>query len=888
MTRNMSSDIKPKPDYDKEYQSFQDDVIDIDSNRENSDEMYPEMVPIITTEQKQTASMLFDFRRGPDQWPKNCELIDQSRFDELLEKATSEAEMAAKLKRDKIDEDSKIASGEIMRGGTSDTNTAQRTEQLHDEKRDSLHPEAQFETLRDGSTALILQSGYRLKLWLNDIFDGGDANSEARIEKAAKEKELLQKYGSNSGSDAWAPATGSSNYSKKWNTKKYLNEYTVTMDIKLLEDPPRDGIALFQTALIHSEENQRTKKIEISRSDGECIINQAGGVGILGTFGDTTKARVKTGLWKRVVISVCNSSNPKEKGVMKTWVGTEAGIELKEDVFSCNDRFAIDPTSFYPFSSAQASMMPGKIAIRAIRIDSKDSSHDDVKKNHSRDKFVSFFNEERQNEVVQQRKGFSLASLFAKPRPMWVAPSFVAVFGDAFIQNTPLEESLLCWSYEVVNLSFQRMLEHSFVQNNLFELPQSTRIAMSDTLHIMQQSKSLFRSMSKLVKTPTNSQLLSFLREIKKAVQSIRLGETLLFPVIIEARQLILILEKYNDRFFKMVVVQTNREQGLSFHSPSLDGYQIKYRTAMVLNGIPKKNCLDDVFWLAVYNMTIHQHTGDMNRFYEIVLPFLTGHPLESALIDAERAALEEPDNPSNFGELRLPQHSSPHVRCILEAFLYLLRRRKVSSKQVDQIHLCFASELVHMMQNDLKHELPNQNGVYICELALKGLSRLAVKVYDAMRLDRYDSSEQNGDSNNASAVLNYIYGQVGEAIDAISSCKADDSDLPPVLNLSGPANVDDPSDAAYIQFRNMLAWDVPFNDKDPGQQTMIPKYLPIDFLQIPKKVLTRIDAIEAIRTCDRLCTLIENQNQCIKNDKFLICSLIEHVFTQVLAVYYV
>lgn len=36
---------------------------------------------------------------------------------------------------------------------------------------------------------------------------------------------------------------------------------------------------------------------------------------------------------------------------------------------------------------------------------------------------------------------------------------------------------------------------------------------------------------------------------------------------------------------------------------------------------------------------------------------------------------------------------------------------------------------------------------------------------------------------------------------------------------------------------------------------------------------------------CEKLCTLIENQSHCIKNHKFLIVSVIEHVFTQVVPV---
>jgi hypothetical protein len=36
---------------------------------------------------------------------------------------------------------------------------------------------------------------------------------------------------------------------------------------------------------------------------------------------------------------------------------------------------------------------------------------------------------------------------------------------------------------------------------------------------------------------------------------------------------------------------------------------------------------------------------------------------------------------------------------------------------------------------------------------------------------------------------------------------------------------------------------------------------------------------------CDRICTLLENQSHCIKNDKFIIAAAIEHLFTQVLPI---
>ena len=90
------------------------------------------------------------------------------------------------------------------------------------------------------------------------------------------------KYDGFGSSDIW----GDDNWgTSKWH-KEYLNEYTITMDICLQENPPREGISLFQTALIHAKENKRSGKVTLTRSEGECVINQAGGVGQLGTFGE--------------------------------------------------------------------------------------------------------------------------------------------------------------------------------------------------------------------------------------------------------------------------------------------------------------------------------------------------------------------------------------------------------------------------------------------------------------------------------------------------------------------------------------------------------------------------------------------------------------------------
>lgn len=381
------------PDHANEFDDFHDDVVgeeEADSDEEDRDKGkkrrgYDDQ----EDENKLPPYMFFDFRKGSETWPSNVELVDPKRADELLEKATAAAEEAAKKKKKDDDEEgNKKDSGT----GTSYSSVAWDSTPDVDEDEDmyKLHPDATFEVLKDGSSALIMKPGYRIRLKLNDLQEGGDEAKEERERKAAKSKKRAAQFAASS---SWMGGGGKDldfwdmdmTSNKKW-FKEKINEYTITIDMKLNEEPPRDGISLFQTALIHSAENKRTGKTTLTRSDGECLINQAGGVGLFGTFGDTTRARLEPGLWRRVVVAVKCTDKANDKGEIRTWINTEAGVVLKEESIVANERFSIDPDGFFVFSSAQTGMMPGNISIRTIRVEMTFASDKDVRSNRARDK----------------------------------------------------------------------------------------------------------------------------------------------------------------------------------------------------------------------------------------------------------------------------------------------------------------------------------------------------------------------------------------------------------------------------------------------------------------------------------------------------------------------
>lgn len=110
-------------------------------------------------------------------------------------------------------------------------------------------------------------------------------------------------------------------------------------------------MSLFQTALIHAGETQKGGKGgRLKSSEGEALVSSAGyifpprilclsclgsdpksfsrfpgGVGVLGTFGDVTKSRLKANRWHRVAVSVKCATDAKQKGEMLTWIDAVSG-----------------------------------------------------------------------------------------------------------------------------------------------------------------------------------------------------------------------------------------------------------------------------------------------------------------------------------------------------------------------------------------------------------------------------------------------------------------------------------------------------------------------------------------------------------------------------------
>jgi hypothetical protein len=459
-----------------------------------------------------------------------------------------------------------------------------------------------------------------------------------------------------------------------------------------------------------------------------------------------------------------------------------------------------------------------------------------------------------------------------------------------------------------------------------------TRSALGDLAQILERSAEVFNDMARLLRTRNNAQLLNFVRKVHKQIEALPEGESILLPAILEGVEILLLLERVSDRSYMLVVINTNPDGGLKYHavSPAARPGRLMYRTCMVLSSIPKKSIMDDVFWMAVYNLAVNGQNGDTDKFYDILVPFLTGKSLESTLLEAE---LSEADTSRStetvclYGPWRTPQRSqTDFVRCLYQAFNFILtRRRGMSAFRSKQVGLALRMEFVKMVFHDVKQMYPDESQQQVCALTLRQLCYRASKMADswaALCKEAQDEAEsfvcpvclqaapasesfvgfscghrvhgkcmdklaQSGSTScpicadgitaaqSINAILESVLVLERDCRAELEAAREERIQSPPKINL----------DLSSAWSGHAVAWDDENSNADPGRGGQLQKYLPIDLLQLPTRVDMRDQAAQALRTCDHLCTLISNQTYYVKNHQHLIVSLVEYVLVHLVPI---
>ncbi len=534
--------------------------------------------------------LLLDFRRGKSDWPDGVEVVSDDKYKTLLQKEKDEiAKKSAKKEPGKEginvqgmgSQDVNAGAGVGFSGiygmswdsiidlSDSDDSDADNeddgggggfaTYKTVDDVRTAAPDDAKFELLSDGSTALILRPGQRLKVELADLYKKGMETREKRLRDKLKEadggskKQDFAAYFAEMGS-AWGSAYAQA---------EMKDEYSLTLDFKLMDPIPPGGLAVYQTALCHAAGGKDAKGA-VRQTDGECKISGTGGVGNFGTFGDTSEAKIEPHQWNRLVITVAckgDGTDNKVKGEMMTYLNGVPCAKIKRKEISMRDRFSLNDKELYLFSSSKVAMMGSTVAIRSVRIDSVCLSAPQVKSSKAQDKILSMHNENRERKIREQRRGLALARLFPKPRPIWTAPALIGTFGDAFIEGKLDNQGLLPWTFVVLNHTFQRTLAE---QKQFFAAFSSDdKAAVSDVALTFRKSRHVFKQMQKFLKTGSASQLLTFLRKLRKSLLEVAVGEAVALPLLLEGNEVLLIFEAVTTGAYRVVVVNTNPEKGL-------------------------------------------------------------------------------------------------------------------------------------------------------------------------------------------------------------------------------------------------------------------------------------------------------------------------------------
>ena len=284
---------------------------------------------------------LFDFRRGPGVWPKGVDIVGPRDAQALIAAARAEAEKDTKEDDDDLttyfDTDVYGPHLPLVETDDDDDDVRKKTTTAEQKAPDG----ASFRKLKDGSFALEIPPGSRIKLDLTSLVAETTTNQPPRSRRGFS-------------------------YWDRRPRREFINEYTVTLDVKLEEPPPDCGLSLFQTALVHAEESRGGRR-RARESDGEACVNQSGGVGSLGTYGDTAKTALKVGAWQRIVVAVrCAAAGQQrrrgatvKKGELRTYVGATPGAVCRHERISANERFALRSDGLFLFSSRNERMMPG-------------------------------------------------------------------------------------------------------------------------------------------------------------------------------------------------------------------------------------------------------------------------------------------------------------------------------------------------------------------------------------------------------------------------------------------------------------------------------------------------------------------------------------------------
>eukprot|EP01012_Entosiphon_sulcatum_P009332 TRINITY_DN1521_c0_g2_i1.p1 TRINITY_DN1521_c0_g2~~TRINITY_DN1521_c0_g2_i1.p1 ORF type:complete len:4962 (-),score=1074.52 TRINITY_DN1521_c0_g2_i1:73-14958(-) len=690
--------------------------------------------------------------------------------------------------------------------------------------------EGELVTLATGATVLQLRAGAYLKLPLGLETDRERAR-KAKEKAEAKKKKRNKRRGE--GSDDEDVEKKKVPTQVGMIMKERITSYSITMDLRLDDRPSRaPGMSLYQAAW------------PTPHYTDECYISPTLGIGLDGNYGD--EEALVVGKWARVVLTVGGDT-------LTTYVnGKKAAAIPKREITMAHGRFTVDTDGVLLFASTNGA--PVDISVKYVKFQLGCVPAARVKQQQFADSLYSQWVKDREAEGQSTQTKFALKTLFRKPHPIWADPAFWGLFCDPFLQRTKLGDSADANGLRVLHLTLQRTVEE--------QVDWMPTLDELDLDHCLATAKDLQRSVvlfSRFTRLREPARLPHFLKHLHKSIDQLEDHQALLVPS--GAKGVVYILERVSSHHYRFVVSRGGKEVAYHPATPTTDS-KIKYKGTVVVDKVSEEKVNDDSWWSMLFLLA---GKWSDEALYSHLLPWLAGEPTSATVARTF-------NDPSCQARTPPRSYGLQSFRSMLESVRHLLLWRGTSEGKVKVLTFNLRRQMLKFAVNDLTClKALTENDRHLLRIACKQIAHTSVKRAKAQLISGVQLQTVKRD------------------IDAIEEVLAklpvlDDTSVNPPPNLI----LDTAEDRKVSWFKHPLA-DRLLRPDDvdglAGPPRQIGRFVPIPLTGIPLRASTFQEALDALRNCDTMCTMLTEQCNIVKQGYFLKVALIQHTVTQVVPI---
>jgi hypothetical protein len=389
------------------------------------------------------------------------------------------------------------------------------------------------------------------------------------------------------------------------------------------------------------------------------------------------------------------------------------------------------------------------------------------------------------------------------------------------------------------------------------------------------------------------------MKTLKGKLAALGEGGILLVPGGIQDDTYLYIVERRDSQRYRFSVVNTSPEGGLEYHFASAaTPNKLKYHVLFSVNDVTPIKIMDDAFWAFLFKLVVMPDPkfNTPQKLYAWLLPFLSSKSTEHILAESI--------TDKNISFRTPPRSNTGYLRCLVEASAFILKGKGISEDRCSLFFFLLRAQMVEFALHDTRF-VPylRSSDRAVLRIAASQLAYSAVKLGSdsAARQSLTVVATETGTSETSVCMeesttpllgadaLSNVQDMVEALLLRCDSTKLVDKSetalaSPRPLQLHGNTTRNSSMGSALHPFFNRLVRIEDVNGL-AGAPVVLPKYVPVDFLQLPLKINTLEDAVAAIRYTDRLCTLISVQTRCIKNVSLLKVSLIQNTFSRLIPV---